>query len=124
MTLTECIENHKEKWHWIANKTLKQRRKILEFEYFRENNITMPILGSYCCTYDNLTTEYKRDKCKYCPFVKNKPLNPYDKHCFNGLYELWFFELNYIKCAELARAIAECQLSDWAIKKLKTEKKL
>ena len=38
LTREEAINEHRKMWNWIADETLKQKRKVNENEYFHQIN--------------------------------------------------------------------------------------
>ncbi len=109
LTKDEAIANHRRKWNWIADETLKQKRRVEEWDFFKAHGIReIPFMGKYCC-------DYARGNCDCCPIEWGdttdfcKCLQKLQKYHGDprGLYALWFRQPNYIKYAELARRIAE-----------------
>lgn len=117
LTKQEAIEKHRMMWLWIADKTLKRKKNVCRFDYFREMGIGLwedrPFLSSYCCEYDNqrkLEVGYRI--CAHCPLDWGSKvdscmcMDKYEIDDNNGLLQKWIKEKDYKKCAELAREIA------------------
>lgn len=109
LTKEEAIANHRKMWNWIADETLKQKRKVEKSEHFKAHGITdVPLRECYCCEYVRCSS---RQDCPRCPIDwggdygecthKNRGGDR------KGLFSLWRCEPNYIKAAELAKQIAE-----------------
>ena len=106
LTKSEAIANHRKMWNWIAEETLKQKRKVEKSEYFKAHGITdIPPNECYCCEY---SADKKCDDClidwggEFGGCMSRDTLG--DR---KGLFSLWCVEPNYTKSAELARQIAE-----------------
>ncbi len=105
LTKSEAIANHRKMWNWIAEETLKQKRKVEKSEYFKAHGITdIPLIECYCC-------EYAKNNCLNCPidwggeFGACMSRDTADDR--KGLYWLWLLEPDYLTAAELAKKIAE-----------------
>lgn len=121
MTLTECIENHKKLWNWIADKSIERERQVVKWEYFAEKR--KEALGTvrnhcYLCEY---VTQNGLD-CSKCPIKTTVGDQGKVLECCDGLYAEWYYTVDYKRCSDLARQIANCSLEDWAIEKLREEK--
>lgn len=121
MKLSECVDNHKSEWNWIANETIKRKEKVTEEDYFEENNIEMPSTGRYPCEFlRQINNNRPVISCnQHCPFVASCSTSTYP--CFQWNYNEWADSRDWRKCAELAKKIADCPLTDWAIEALKNE---
>lgn len=52
LTKEKAIEEHRKMWNWIADETLKQKRKVNENEYFQHLNLTdIPKDNSFISEY-------------------------------------------------------------------------
>lgn len=52
LTREQAIEEHRKMWNWIADETLKQKRKVNENEYFQHINLTdIPKDNSFISEY-------------------------------------------------------------------------
>ena len=68
LTREEAVSRHRKMWRWIAEETEKQKRVVLESDYFKAMGIeeedipdsNFPDSNSYCC-------EYANKDCKLCP---------------------------------------------------------
>lgn len=111
LTKSEAIANHRKMWNWIADETLKRKRTVRKWDYFRAHEISgldIPRHQCYCCEY---TSNGVYLNCRNCPIVWGGEINTcMDRDNFDDdkeLYSLWCDEPDYIKSAELARRIAE-----------------
>ncbi len=107
LTKDEAIANHRKMWNWIAEETLKQKRKVKKLEYFKAHGITgldIPFGECYCCEYTNM-------RCPDCPVKWGGEWGSCEgknhRSDVKGLYALWRREFDYLKSAELAKQIAE-----------------
>ena len=100
LTREQAIAEHRKMWRWIAEETLKRKKKVWKENYFKEHPEykELPISLCWCC-------DYVDDKCSQCPLVWP------DRTCFrkDSLFVKWFFEKDYEKAAEYAREIAELE---------------
>lgn len=118
LTLRETIDNHKVLWTWLADETLKRKRKIRKIEYFLEHgidDIDFPSHLCYCCEYaDQKSVD---GSCTCCPLEWGK------SNCYitSGLFRKWEFEVDYKKAAELARQIANLPLKKKFIEQYEKE---
>ncbi len=106
LTKSEAISNHRKMWNWIADETLKQKRKVDKIDYFERHRVEVPCNECYCCEYG-----YGDDNCPDCPIewggeygTCNDRVEEFDN---KGLYALWYNEFDYSRAAELAKQIAE-----------------
>ena len=124
LTKQEAVENHRKMWNWIADETLKRKRKVTKAEYFCEMNVDedcIPLFTCYCCEYGDQKSNFRRpasrcvSKCKHCPLDWKSEIddlmciNKYKDGDFKGLFGKLDFETDYKKCAELAREIANLE---------------
>lgn len=102
-TREDFIFHHRKMWNWIADETLRLKRKVIEEEYFEAMEISedeIPINTSYCCAYDMKCMENSNYIialwCENCPIDWNSSMK---KHmCQNmdveydceGLYLKWY----------------------------------
>ena len=107
LTKKEAIKLHRKLWNWVADETLRLKRKVKKEEYFYRNHIDredIPKNKCYCCEYD----EQKQDKCtnkscKYCPISWGNRDNDCEKPSY---YSEWNYAIDYKEAAEYARKIA------------------
>lgn len=117
LTKPEAVKSHREMWHWIADETLKRKRKVYKIDYFREMEIPfgeIPINECYCCEYNNQQFEkfgvdIDEAPCNFCPV--DWEYDVYALMCLSddeeGSFGKWVKETNYKEAAKLARMIAE-----------------
>lgn len=114
----EVVAKHREMWNWIANETLKRKRKISKAEYFSEMKIPFghrPLFGCYCCEYTKQKAKNLDIYCNLCPLDWGSKVNgfmcenKYEHYDKKGLYAQWRCEIDYKKYAELAREIANLE---------------
>lgn len=98
MTRKEAIENHRKMWNWIADETVKQRRKILKSEY--------PFYDTKTLRSNCFLCEYTNGDCNVCPFEWPADTCYGDVEGNIALYILWLDEECLQKRAEYAREIA------------------
>lgn len=54
LRLKETVDYHRKMWKWIAEETLKRRKKVFPDDYFKYSGIKdsdIPEYNSYCCDY-------------------------------------------------------------------------
>ncbi|MCI5891822.1 MAG: hypothetical protein MRZ66_00230 [Clostridiales bacterium] len=107
LTKQQTIAEHRKMWHWIADETKKQGRKVEKEEYFKAMNIpseNRPELDCYCC-------EYAGRECLECPVEWDGDYGVCcDRHTcgdWEGLYAQWANTNDPEESAQLARKIAE-----------------
>ena len=102
LTREQAIAEHRKMWRWIAEETLKRKKKVWKENYFKEHPEYKehPMNGCWCCEYVH---QYD-DICSKCPLKW-----PDNIFCIfiNSFYKKWFFEADYEKAAKYAREIAE-----------------
>jgi len=107
LTKSKAIAYHRKMWHWIADKTLKYKRKVTKEDYFDAKHIKKkdrPFCNCYCCEY----VEQGFWGCDICPVEWGDI-----PHCVgvgypkSGLYKRWDTCSDYKTAARLARQIAE-----------------
>lgn len=116
------ICKHRKMWNWIADQTLKLKRKMSKQEYFKVLNIPIdeiPYNLCYCCEYAKFSAEIYNnvmcDNCpidwksnaKYCQCLDVSKLQ-HDK----GSYFRWMDTQEYKESARLARIIANLPESE------------
>ena len=104
LTKKESVELHRKLWNWVADETLRLKRKVYGNEYFEKMRIStedVPCCHCYCCEYDEL---YNPDKnCYYCPIKWGDD----NEKCGNNMhYKLWSTSEDYKEAAKYARKIA------------------
>lgn len=111
LTKQEAIRLYRIMWLWIADETLRRKKKVYKEDYFREMEISIenrPFNDCYCCEY----SEQFSGDCSNCPLDWKSEIDDlmcvskYKDGDFKGLFGKWFNETDYKKCAELARDIA------------------
>lgn len=117
--IRECyIFHHRKMWNWIADQTLKLKRKVYKEEYFDEMGIPedeRPLNLCYCCDFAKvqLSNEGCEPMCQWCPVDWMSNDNMY--MCVHrnlardyGLFTRWRLQCdgNYKDAARLARIIA------------------
>ena len=108
----EAIELHRKMWNWIADESIRQKRKVREKDYFYTMQISeeeQPLLDSYACEYaveKSRKIKYCGSCCKYCPINWGGD----DNDCLNdeSLFTKWSScgKSDYEEAARLAREIA------------------
>lgn len=103
-TMEDFIFHHRKMWNWIADETLRLKRKVEKFEYFEAMGIPedeIPINRSYCCAYDMKCMENSNYIialwCENCPIDWNSIMK---KHMCQSDID------NYKEAVRLARIIA------------------
>lgn len=75
MTKQEAIDNHRQMWRWIAEKTRERRKAVDKIDYFYETGQmdVKPKFSCWCCEYarsvcnnDNIVGGH-RAYCYLCP---------------------------------------------------------
>lgn len=112
MTREEAIQNFRNMWHWMADKSEKLKWKALKFEYFQECNFgiwKIPRNGCFLCEYAHeqfLRSRGGDDMCKYCPidFGAARCADAEDTN-----YNKWHYcpTKDWKEAARLCRKIAE-----------------
>lgn len=92
----KSISNHRKMWNWIAEETLRLRRKVEKHEYFEHFKIP---------------EEERPKNYLYC-IMRYDP-----KH----LYEYWNKTTDYLQAADLARKIAETPKEKYTVVNRKFE---
>ncbi len=120
ITLKDAVDGFRKQWNWMADETLRQKRKVEKEEYFDTQGIDerdRPILCCYLCEYTHSLKKYNPDMvvCNNCPInwggkignCCSKDVRDDDK----GLYEEWEkTNDDYEEAARLAREIANLPL--------------
>lgn len=105
MTKKEAVENHRKMWRWIAEETLKRKRKVFKGEYLLQlydNQLIYEDITNecFCCEY---VSQFIYDVCDRCPIT-------WPGGCCNGengLYEKFTYANSLEQCAKIARIISE-----------------
>ena len=114
LSKSEAIRLLIKMWNWIADETLRRKKKVYKEDYFREMEISIenrPFNDCYCCEYDK---QHLND-CSNCPLDWKSEVDSFmcqDKYEMDdekGLFSQWSREKNYKKAAELAREIANLE---------------
>lgn len=104
MTKQEAIDNHRQMWRWIAEKTRERRKVVHKIDYFNEaaQTIDIPKGRCWCCEY----TLGIRGFCGACPIKWT------GYYCFIGgsEYNMWLASTDnddWREAAHWAAVIAE-----------------
>lgn len=105
LTREEAINNFREMWEWIADKTLARGHKVYEHEFFNENGISKVRSDCFLCEYRSSFFDISCSLCSQCPidFHGDKCHNqnsPYTQWCSTSYYE-------HYEAAYYAREIAK-----------------
>ena len=105
MTRAQIIREHRKMWNWIADETLKKKRKVDKDEYFekyKKKYRNQPRNDCFLCEYNIVM---QNSDCDSCLINWDSAGN---RNCMNTLYGEWV-RINY-DCykyaAEVAREIA------------------
>lgn len=105
LTRQEAIEKHREMWHEIARRTMKEKRIVNKTEILGKEKL---YCNCYLCEYDfQKRREYflqNYHTCSFCPLCKEKYCCL--KDCLGGLFEKWAFSQTYAEAAKYAEEIA------------------
>lgn len=117
-TREDFVFHHRKMWNWIADQTLKLKRKVRKYEYFEVMGIPedeRPLNFCYCCDFAKvqLSNEGCESMCQWCPVDwmsnDNMYMCVYRNLARNyGLFTRWRlqYDSNYKEAARLARTIA------------------
>lgn len=106
----DFIFHHRKMWNWIADESLKLKRKVSQHEYFEAMNIDdelWPFNMCYCCQISLC-----RGGCNVCPIdwkssvIELKCQDKNERFDRKGMHGKWADEPDYKKSAKLARTIA------------------
>ena len=99
MTKKEAVENHRKMWLWIAEETLKRKKKMEKEDYFKEvrPGLKSVLNDCFCCQY---VSNIGSNLCIKCPIIWDKT------YCVDSRYCEWLFELDYNLAAKYANDIA------------------
>lgn len=103
LTKKQALIEHRKLWNWLADESLKQKRKVIKEEYFTEfsdDYDDIPISNCWCC-------EYAKASCKKCP-IRWDGTNQTRCRNLSSPYRKWLGTPNndYEMAAKLARKIA------------------
>lgn len=117
--IRECyIFHHRKMWNWIADQTLKLKRKVTKEEYFEAMGIPKcdrPLNLCYCCDFAKVPSSYGgcEPMCQLCPidWMSNDRIYMCEYRNLArdyGLFTRWRlqYDSNYKEAARLARTIA------------------
>lgn len=117
ITLKEAVDGFRKQWNWIADETLKQKRRVEKFEYFDEQDIDphdTPWRDCYLCEFSR--SVYIGHQCDKCPIEWGGKIGDcYHKNTrgdYRGLYVRWIKAADYKEAARLAREIANLPLKE------------
>ena len=99
LTREQAVVNHRKMWNWIADETLKQKKRVEKKEYFNFFGIALedtPKKFCYCCEFADFI-------CYRCPI----DWSPKRDCCDDGLFAKWLHCKDYKEASILARQIAE-----------------
>ena len=116
--LKGAVDNFRKQWNWIADETLRQKRKVTKKEYFAAQGVTwfdIPPCMCYLCAYTK-TCRVGDDQCDKCPIEWGGKISNCCHNNFEGdyrsLYARWEYTTDYIAAANLAREIANLPLKE------------
>lgn len=107
LTREQAITEHRKMWSWIADETLKQKKKITKKDYFEKFGsayLGVPKAGCFCCQY-----ALKINKSEGCCIFEWPVTDRDDVEyavCNYSVYGDWREAGDYIQAAEYARAMA------------------
>ena len=110
-TLEEYINEHRKMWTWIAEETLRQKKKVSKYDYLSKYNIYNILDGNcWMCEY-----AYKKTKgnCDNCPLQWLDIDGIEISYCCESpcsLFRAWIKEDDYQKAYELAYKIANLKV--------------
>lgn len=113
LTKEQALIEHRKLWNWLADESLKQKRKVIKEEYFTEfcdNYDNIPRSNCWCCEY--ATAENYFRNCGICPIRWDGITG---NHCLlSSSFEMWADVRNtdYKEAARLARIIANLPASE------------
>lgn len=114
MTREEAIQNFRNMWHWMADKSEELKRKVVKIEYFRAHNFDiLEIPKHYCFLCEYADEQFLRrdegDECEYCPIDFGNDFCTGGKGVDGAIYDLWrsCSKTDWQKAARLCREIAE-----------------
>lgn len=108
---------HREMWHWIAEETRKQKRKVRKYEYFQQNR-NIPVNECFACAeaMSRWTKTHNGDtSCQYCPLkwgteeYGTLDFCIYDDALFNQWMKIGAGLSDWQVAADLADRIAEME---------------
>ena len=111
ITLKDAVDGFRKQWNWMADETLRQKRKVEKDEYFDAHGIDVrdrPFNECYMCEF--------APECVACPICWGGTLDlcnyrePYYR--FDGLFGMWNGTRDYQEAARLARKIANLPLKE------------
>ena len=108
LSKAEAIRRHRLMWNWIADETIRLKRKVDKLEAFAHFTWNPVRALCWCCEYGRIT----HNSCSNCIMVWPGSTCVYADHddenlIPTGLYKLWTYEQDPEKSAALARQIAE-----------------
>lgn len=116
-TREDFIFHHRKMWNWIADQTLKLKRKVDKLEYFRAMRTSVnyrPLHLCYCCEFTAVLDKNGtiRPICRRCPIDWKSNALDYMCECNSnmddgdGLFTIWLDTYDYKESAIVARTIA------------------
>lgn len=117
-TREDFVFHHRKMWNWIADQTLKLKRKVTKEEYFEAMGIPVwnrPLHRCYCCQY---VFRYFENTCESCPidWTNGEDNDEFDKYFIctfeyetiglTSIFIKWLRADYYKEAARLARTIA------------------
>lgn len=110
---------HREMWHWIAEETRKQKRKVIKYEYFNHNKTQLvPAASCFACQEAIKRCPTGGDAgryCQYCPLKWGTEKSYASDFCLRGdtLFCQWMMIgaglSDWQVAADLADRIAEME---------------
>lgn len=101
LTKEEAIRRHRMMWNWIADESIRQKRRVERREAFEHFGWGVTKTDFWCCEY----VAANNKKCSDCPIAW-----PKGARCAindNTPYIKWCFSLGYNDCAKYAKQIEE-----------------
>ena len=119
LTLKDAVDGFRKQWNWMADETLKRKRKIIKNQYFDEHdilrNIPLPHHCCYLCEFSKMICVGDA-WCNKCPIEWGGKIgNCYHKdrdEDYKGLFSRWEKTTDYEEAARLARKIANLPLKE------------
>ena len=121
ITIKDAVDGFRKQWNWMADETLRQKRKVGKIEYFNAHSIGFRDMPFRCCYLCEFVVFGDRDIpvgfnhfCNDCPVEWGGKVNQCVRRNWyinkKGIYQKWFITANYKKAARLAREIANMPL--------------
>ena len=119
-TRDEYIEAFRYMWNWISDETIKRKKKVTKYDFFKENGFdcslltinNAPLNFCYMCEYTKFYTIVNGivTNCKKCPVkwstISNDECDAYECVKIGSEYDLWDNAIDWQSASVYARAIA------------------